>query len=104
MSFGGAAATDRAAAAATAAPAISRVSMASSREHEVKLPPVLLRRCALRRPVGRVIQLVGHLRRPEAADVAVEDVALDRLAEAGGAAVRVGLPARGKDQRAAKRE
>src|SRR3954468_17252296 len=94
ISFGGAAAKDRAAAAASAAPANSRFSMASSREHEVQLPPVLLRRCALRRPVGRVIQLIGHLRRPEEADVAVEDVALDGLAEAGSAAVRVGFPAR----------
>src|SRR6185312_2312028 len=55
-----------------------RFNMAmSSRKHEVDLPPVLLSRRAPARPVRRVIQHVRHLRRPEAADVAVEDVALD---------------------------
>src|SRR5215831_12314858 len=74
------------------------------RKDEIELAPVLLRRRALRGPVGRVIELVGHLRRPEAADVAVEDVALDRLAEAGGAAVRVGFPPRGEHERATEWE
>ena len=58
----------------------------------------------LRGPVGRVIELVGHLRRPEAADVAVEQIALDRLAQPGGAAGAVGLPARREHERAAERE
>jgi hypothetical protein len=33
-----------------------------------------------------VIELVGHLRRPVAADVAVEQIAFDRLAQSRGAA------------------
>ena len=71
------------------------------REDQVDLAPVLLGRGALRRPVGRVIQLIGHLRRPEAAHVAVEQIALDRLAQPGGAAVAIGFPARREHQRAA---
>ena len=54
-------------------------------------------------PVGRVIQLVGHLRRPVAADVAVEEVALDRLAEPRRAARAIRFPARREHQRAAER-
>src|SRR5262245_37995625 len=43
-----------------------------SRENEIDLAPILLRGRALRGPVRRVIQLVRHLCRPVAADVAVE--------------------------------
>src|SRR5947207_5099952 len=100
----GAAANDTAPAAATRPAVMNRFSIALSREHEIELAPVLLGRGALRRPVGRVIELVGHVRRPEAADVAVEDVALDRLAQTGGAAGRIRLPAGREHQRAAKRE
>ena len=39
-------------------------------------------------PVRRVVELIGHLRRPVAADVAVEQVALDRLTQSRGAAGR----------------
>src|SRR5215207_5177788 len=49
------------------------------RKHEIDLAPVLLRRRALGGPVGRVVQLIGYLRRPVAADVAIEQVALHRL-------------------------
>src|SRR5437867_13246519 len=77
--------------------------MSLPREHEIELSPVFLRRRALRGPVGRVVKLVGHMRRPEAADVAVEDVALHRLAESGGAAVLVGLPSGREHQRAPER-
>src|SRR5437660_2213214 len=78
--------------------------MASSWEDEIELAPVFLRRCAFGRPVGRVIELVRHLRGPEAADVAVEDVAFDRLAESGGSARLIRLPAWREDERAAERE
>ena len=63
------------------------------REDQIDLPPVLLRGGALRRPVRRVIQLIGHLRRPEAAHVAVEQIALDRLTQSGRAAVAIRFPA-----------
>ena len=39
-----------------------------------------------------MIQLVGYLRRPVAADVTVEQVALDRLAQSRRAARAIGLP------------
>src|SRR5438128_7191506 len=81
----GAAANDTATATAARPAVTNRFSIALSREYEIELAPVFLSRRALRGPVGRVIELVGHLRRTEAADVAVEDVALDRLAQAGGA-------------------
>src|SRR5213592_4343959 len=77
---------------------------ASAGEDQVELAPVLLRRRAFGRPVGRVIELVGYLRRPEAADMAVEDIALDRLAQARRAACRIGLPPWREDQRTAERE
>src|SRR6185436_3714271 len=65
----------------------------ASWEDEIDLAPVLLRGGAFGGPIGCVIELIGHLRRPVAADVAVEQIALDRLAEAGGAARAIGLPA-----------
>src|SRR5690606_2465691 len=37
-------------------------------KHDVDLPPVLLGGRALLRPVGRVVEHVGHVGRPEAAD------------------------------------
>jgi hypothetical protein len=49
-----------------------------------------------------VIQLVGHLRRPIAADVAIEQIALDRLTEAGRSTGPIGLPAWREHQRAAE--
>src|SRR5262245_12592945 len=64
----------------------------SSWKHEIELPPVLLRCRALARPIRRVIQLVGNVRRPEAPEVTVEDVALDRLTQPGGAPCGIGLP------------
>src|SRR5262249_35914911 len=63
----------------------------------------LLRRRTLGGPVGRVIELVGHLRRPVATDVAVEEIALDRLTESGCPARAIGLPPRREDHRAAQR-
>src|SRR2546422_10670220 len=74
------------------------------REDEVDLAPVLLGGRALRGPVRRVIQLVGHLRRPVAADVAVEEIPLDRLTESRGAARAVRFPAWRKHQRAPDRK
>src|SRR5438309_606511 len=75
-----------------------------SREYEIQLAPVFLRRRAFCGPVRRVIELVGHLRRPEASDMAVEDVALYRLTQSGGAARLIGFPARREHERAAEWE
>src|SRR2546421_12175823 len=80
------------------------IRIGHSRENQIDLAPVLLRRRALRRPVGRVIQLVGHLRRPVAADVTVEQIALDRLTESGSTAAAIRLPARREHERAPERE
>src|ERR1044072_4994989 len=66
----------------------------ASGKHEIDLAPVLLRRRALGGPVGCMVQLIGSLRRPVAADVAIEQVALHRLAQAGGAAGAGRLPSR----------
>ena len=76
--------------------------MTPSREDQVDLAPVLLGGRALPGPVGRVVQLVGDVRGPEAGQVTVEEVALDGLAEAGGAAGGVDLPAGGEDEGAAE--
>src|SRR4051812_45218663 len=91
--------------ATASAPAILRTMVtASLREDEIDLAPVLLRRGALAGPVRRVIELVGHLRRPVAADVTVEQIAFDRLAQPGGAAGAIRFPARREHQRAADRK
>src|SRR5580765_1699315 len=63
--------------------ASANVLMIRLRENEIDFPPVLLGGGAFGRPVGSVVQLIRHLGRPVAADVAVEEVALDRLAQAG---------------------
>ncbi len=83
-----------------------RVSSLSGvlRKNEVDLAPVLLSRGALLRPVRRVVQLIGHLRWPEAPEMAVEEIALDRLAQPGGAAGAIDFPARREDRRAAERD
>src|ERR1043165_416448 len=66
--------------ASTIATTDRKLRMASLRENQIDLAPVLLGRSALRGPVGRVIELVGHLRRPVAADVTVEQIAQRRHA------------------------
>src|SRR5262249_12681697 len=73
------------------------------RKDEVDLAPVFLRGGALARPCRRVVELIRHLRRPVAAEVAIEQVALDRLTEARRTARAVHFPARRKHRRAARR-
>src|SRR5579871_3920195 len=73
-------------------------------KYQIDLAPIFLRCGALRGPIRRVIQLIGNLRRPEAAFMTIEDVALDRLAQTCGAAVVVRLPSRRKDERATERD
>src|ERR1700680_3721258 len=90
-----------AAAASVTARASVRISRSPLREDEVELAPVLLSGCALARPVGCVIELVGDLRRPVAADVAVEQIALDGLAQTGGPAGALRFPPGREHERAA---
>src|SRR5215475_1557591 len=49
-------------------------------ENQVEITPVFCSSGALARPVGIVVEMVRHLRGPEAGDVAIVDVALHRLA------------------------
>ena len=51
-----------------------------------------------------MIELIGNLRRPETASVAIEDVALYRLAKSGSASVVIGLPSGREYQRTAQRD
>src|SRR5262245_29374835 len=51
-----------------------------------------------------MVQLIRHVRRPEAAEMTVEDVALDRLAETRSAAGGICLPAWRERQRTAQRK
>src|SRR5262245_57172384 len=51
-----------------------------------------------------MVQLIGNVRRPEATEMAVEDVTFDGLTQSRRAARRIGLPAREKRQRATERK
>src|SRR5262249_15331045 len=80
--------------------AVARLSW----EYEIDFSPIFLGGRAFSRPVGRVVVEIGHVRRPEAREVAVEQVALHRLTESGRSTARVRLPARREHERAAKRD
>src|SRR5262249_5248366 len=73
------------------------------RKHQINLAPVFGRARALAGPVGIVVQMIRHLRGPEATDIAIVQIALDRLAQSSGPASRVNLPPRREDQRTAHR-
>src|SRR5260370_25323679 len=60
---------------------------------DVDVAPIVRRRGALIGPVRRIIQVVGHLRRPSTTQVAIKQIALDGLAKASRAAGNVDLPA-----------
>src|SRR5580704_8250830 len=72
-------------------------------KYQIDLAPIFLRGGALGGPVRRVVQLIGNLRRPETALMAIEYVALHRSTQAGRAAVVIRLPPRRKDHRTAQR-
>src|SRR5271154_6776429 len=76
----------------------------SSWKYQIDFAPVFLRGGALGGPIGRVIQLIGNLRRPEAALVAIENIALYRCAQARGATVVIGLPAGRENERTTERD
>src|SRR5277367_3341828 len=78
--------------------------LSASWKYQIDLAPVFLRGGALRGPVRRMIQLIRHLRRPEAAFMAIENIALHRLAKTRGASVVIRLPTRRKDESATERD
>src|SRR5215472_13016093 len=76
----------------------------SSWEHQIDIAPVFGGAGALAGPVGIVVEVVRNLRGPEAAQIAVVEIALERRAQAGGASGGIDLPARRENQRAAQRD
>src|SRR5580704_7296641 len=72
-------------------------------KYQINLPPIFLRGSALSGPIRRVVQLIGNLRRPEAALMTIENVAFHRRAEPGSASVVVSLPTRRENERTAER-
>src|SRR5215470_16537525 len=64
------------------------------RENDVDVAPILSTGRALAGPVGRVVQVIGNMRGPEARDVAIEKVALNGLAQTCSAARGIDFPAR----------
>ena len=63
-------------------------------EHQIQIAPVFGGSRALAGPIRVVIQVIGHLCRPEARDVAIVNIAFHRLAKSGCAAGRIDLPPR----------
>ena len=62
-------------------------------ENKVYVSPVLGCGRALVRPVRIVVQMIRYLSRPKASDIAIVNISLDRLAQPGGSAGGVDLPA-----------
>jgi len=86
-----------------AQPAASSVSRAVGNalwEYQIEIAPVFRSGGTFSGPVGRVVQMIGDLRRPVATDKTVVDIALDRLAKPGRAAGRVNFPTGREHQRA----
>src|SRR5258708_16427512 len=72
-------------------------------ENDIDIAPILSAYGAFTRPIGRIVQMIGDVRGPKASDVTVEEVALHRLAQAGGAARGIDFPSGKENQRAAHR-
>src|SRR5439155_9748792 len=71
-------------------------------KHQIDIAPVFGGAGALAGPVGIVVQMVRHLRGPEATQVAVVQVAFERRAQAGCASGGIDLPTGREHQRAAQ--
>src|SRR5258706_5810494 len=69
-------------------------------ENDIDIAPILSAYGAFTRPIGRIVQMIGDVRGPKASDVTVEEVALHRLAQAGGAARGIDVPSGQENQRA----
>src|SRR5260221_12871276 len=61
-------------------------------ENDIDIAPILSAYGAFTRPIGRIVQMIGDVRGPKASDVTVEEVALHRLAQAGGSHRGIDLP------------
>src|SRR6266404_6291484 len=79
-------------------------SLSPSRKHQIYVPPILCRARALAGPIRIVVEMVRHLRRPETRDVAIVQIAFNRLAQPRGPSRRVRFPSRRKHQRTAQRK
>src|SRR5258707_14553262 len=73
-------------------------------ENDIDIAPILSAYGAFTRPIGRIVQMIGDVRGPKASDVTVEEVALHRLAQAGGAARGIHFPSGKENQRAGHRD
>jgi hypothetical protein len=49
-------------------------------ENYIDVAPILGAYGAFTGPVGRIVQMIGDMRGPKAGDVAIKEIALDRLA------------------------
>jgi len=49
-------------------------------ENDIDIAPILSAYGAFTRPIGRIVQMIGDMRGPKAGDVAIKEIALDRLA------------------------
>src|SRR5258708_19009894 len=70
-------------------------------ENYIDVAPILSAYGAFTRPIGRIVQMIGDMRGPKAGDVTIEEVALHRLAQAGGATRGIDFPSGEEDERAA---
>jgi hypothetical protein len=69
-------------------------------ENDIHVAPILGAYGAFTGPIGRIVQMVGDMSGPKAGDVAIEEVALNRLAEAGGAPRGIDFPSGEEHERA----
>src|SRR5258706_711221 len=72
-------------------------------ENDIHVAPILGTYGAFTSPIGRIVQMVGDMSGPKAGDVAIEEVALNRLAEAGGASRGIDFPSGEEHERATHR-
>jgi hypothetical protein len=70
-------------------------------ENDIDVAPILCAYGAFTGPIRRIVQMIGDMRGPKAGDVTIEEVALNRLAEAGGATRGIDFPSGEEDERAA---
>src|SRR5713226_5002190 len=70
-------------------------------ENDINVAPILGAYRAFTGPIGRIVQMVGDMCRPKAGDVTIEEVAFNRLAQAGGAPSGIDFPSGKEHQRAA---
>jgi len=70
-------------------------------ENYIDVAPILGAYCAFTSPVGRIVQMIRDMGGPKASDITVEEVALDRLAQASRAPSGIDFPSGEEHERAA---